>query len=481
MANNSQFPEVIRASIDIAESRIRVISYRTVGKYTAILDYILINIACFAAGYGYEFIFLHTIANFNTYFGIGNVSAIVFVLLSHGLYQPKELLSLRNQIQLILFNWIVLILILSLMLFLLKVGASHSRGALTIFSFLGLGLLVASRFVICTKLNDALARGTLPGYAAVIIGDREALKGLSGLNILQRFGAREIGRFELPPAGGQQVNLALIDKAIEAARSDDAEWILLALHWGNERLRSLVCERLQALPLPVLLLPDQSISPLLSRPLRQLGSDFAVEIQRAPLSRPELALKRTLDLLLGGVVLVGLAPLLAAVSLLIKLDSRGPVIFRQRRKGFNGREFAIYKFRTMGVLEDGDVISQAKRNDVRITRVGRVLRATSIDELPQLINVLRGQMSLVGPRPHAVAHDNGYAELIANYAFRQHVKPGITGWAQINGFRGETSRLELMEQRVALDLWYVKNWSLLLDLKIIMLTCFELVRGQNAY
>jgi lipopolysaccharide/colanic/teichoic acid biosynthesis glycosyltransferase len=135
----------------------------------------------------------------------------------------------------------------------------------------------------------------------------------------------------------------------------------------------------------------------------------------------------------------------------------------------------------MGVLEDGDVISQAKRNDVRITRVGRILRATSIDELPQLINVLRGQMSLVGPRPHPVALDNGYAELIANYAFRQHVKPGITGWAQVHGLRGETSQLELMKQRVALDLWYIKNWDLLLDLKIIMLTCFELVRGQNAY
>jgi Undecaprenyl-phosphate glucose phosphotransferase len=481
MADYSQLPEVIHGRVDNVEPRIRIISYRTVGKYTAILDYVLITISCFAAGYCYEFIFLHVIANFKTYFGIGNVSAIIFLLLSYGLYKPKDLISLKNQIRGILFNWIVTVLLLSLILFLLKIGASNSRGALLVFAFVGLCLLVASRVVICTKLSDALARGTLAGYAAVVIGDREALKGLSGLHILQRFGAREIGRFELRAADGEQVNLALIDQAIEAARAKDAESVLLALQWGDVNRRKFVCERLQALPLPVLLLPDQSISPLLSQPLRQLGSDFAVEIQREPLSPPELALKRTLDLLLGGVALVGLAPLLAVVSLLIKLDSRGPVIFRQRRKGFNGREFAIYKFRTMGVLEDGDVISQAKRNDVRITRVGRILRATSIDELPQLINVLRGQMSLVGPRPHPVALDNGYAELIANYAFRQHVKPGITGWAQVHGLRGETSQLELMKQRVALDLWYIKNWDLLLDLKIIMLTCFELVRGQNAY
>ena len=162
-----------------------------------------------------------------------------------------------------------------------------------------------------------------------------------------------------------------------------------------------------------------------------------------------------------------MAPLFAAVGLLIKLESPGPVIFRQDRKGFNGRVFTIFKFRTMNVLENGRVIPQARTNDARVTRVGRILRATSIDELPQLINVLLGQMSLVGPRPHAIAHDDGYTELIANYAFRQHVKPGLTGWAQVNGFRGETSRLELMERRVDCDLWYIRNWSFWLDLRII--------------
>jgi len=180
-------------------------------------------------------------------------------------------------------------------------------------------------------------------------------------------------------------------------------------------------------------------------------------------------------------LLVALAPLFAAVAILIKLESAGPLIFHQHRKGFNGQEFTIFKFRTMKVLENGRVIPQARRNDTRVTRIGRILRATSIDELPQLINVLRGHMSLVGPRPHAVAHDDGYIKLIANYAYRQHVKPGLTGWAQVNGLRGETSRIELMERRVNCDLWYIRNWSFWLDLKILVLTCFELVRGRNAY
>src|SRR5262249_14519329 len=156
----------------------------------------------------------------------------------------------------------------------------------------------------------------------------------------------------------------------------------------------------------------------------------------------EIAVKRTLDICFAAAGLLILFPLLVALSFAIKLDSRGPVIFRQRRKGFNGATFSIYKFRTMAVLEDGTTIRQARRNDDRITRLGRFLRATSIDELPQLMNVLRGDMSLVGPRPHALAHDNEYTASIGNYAFRHHVKPGITGWAQANGLRGETADLE---------------------------------------
>ena len=194
-----------------------------------------------------------------------------------------------------------------------------------------------------------------------------------------------------------------------------------------------------------------------------------------------VALKRLLDLLIAIPVLVLSAPLLAGIALLIRIDSVGPVVFRQTRLGLGGRPFSILKFRTMNVIEDGEHVVQASRNDARITRIGAVLRAASLDELPQLVNVITGEMSLVGPRPHATTHDALYAALIPEYERRQSVKPGITGWAQVNGLRGGTPTLELMQRRVDLDLWYAEHASLALDLLILLRTPLELVRRRNAY
>jgi Undecaprenyl-phosphate glucose phosphotransferase len=460
----------------------KLLSYRSFSNLVAIFDGGMIVAISVLAAIAYHFVFLSSFPLIKPYLSTGIVAATIFCSLSAsaGLYSTTALLSWRRQTTYMLLFWMVVLLVLGLIFFLLKVGSSYSRGSLISFAILGFSFLLCSRFVALKILSDAMAHGLFRGDRAILVGDREALETLSRLDVLRKSGAREVARFELPPSE-DDTQLTVLDKAIEAARLIEAESVLLALQWGDARRRNFVCERLQVLPIPVWLLPDPSISQLLSRPLRQLGSGFLVEIQRAPLSILELALKRTIDLVLGGLLLVGLAPIMVVVSLLIKLDSQGPVIFRQARKGFNGRVFNIYKFRTMTVLEDGDTIRQAQRNDSRVTRVGHILRMTSIDELPQLVNVLQGHMSLVGPRPHPVALDNGYGQLIANYAFRQHVKPGLSGWAQINGFRGETAQLELMERRVALDLWYIKNWSFLLDLKIIMLTCVELLRSRDAY
>lgn len=197
--------------------------------------------------------------------------------------------------------------------------------------------------------------------------------------------------------------------------------------------------------------------------------------------RPHAALKRLLDLVISVPVLVLAAPLLLLVALLIHMDSGGPILFRQARLGLNGKPFGILKFRTMNVVEDGEHAVQAERNDARITRIGAFLRAASLDELPQLINVIAGEMSLVGPRPHATAHDAFYAALIPEYTLRQNVKPGITGWAQVNGLRGGTPTLDLMQRRVDLDLWYAGHASIALDLLILLRTPFELLRRRNAY
>jgi putative colanic acid biosynthesis UDP-glucose lipid carrier transferase len=193
------------------------------------------------------------------------------------------------------------------------------------------------------------------------------------------------------------------------------------------------------------------------------------------------AAKRSLDLLVAIPLLVLLAPLLAVLALVVRSDTAGPVLFRQTRLGLGGRPFDILKFRTMTVMENGDRVVQAQATDCRVTRSGKWLRRTSLDELPQLVNVIKGEMSLVGPRPHARAHDLHYGNLIANYGLRQAVKPGITGWAQINGHRGETATLEAMRNRVDFDVWYALNGSFALDLKILLRTPLAVLLGRNAY
>jgi Undecaprenyl-phosphate glucose phosphotransferase len=262
---------------------------------------------------------------------------------------------------------------------------------------------------------------------------------------------------------------ATIDKAIEAARAESVAEVLLLIGWEQSWTIERITKMLSVLPLPVYLVPDENVVRFLGR-RANIGTTWAAEIQRTPLTRTEQFVKRCFDVIGATSVLLLLSPLMLLTALLIKLDSHGPVLFFQTRNGFNGRAFRIVKFRTMNVLEDGNAIRQATRTDPRVTRLGRWLRRTNIDELPQLFNVLNGDMSLIGPRPHAVAHNNQYDKLIANYALRNHVKPGITGWAQVNGHRGETSTTPLMERRVACDLWYINHWSMWLDIRILFRT-----------
>jgi putative colanic acid biosynthesis UDP-glucose lipid carrier transferase len=220
---------------------------------------------------------------------------------------------------------------------------------------------------------------------------------------------------------------------------------------------------------------------VLQRPSRSMGDTVCIELQRKPLSSVEIGVKRLVDIVGASIGLIALLPLLIITAIAIKLDSRGPILFRQRRCGFNGGEFYILKFRTMSVLEDGELVRQATAVDCRVTRVGRWLRRASIDELPQLWNALTGSMSLVGPRPHAVAHDNEFYKMVRLYAVRHHVKPGLTGWAQVHGCRGPTPTAGDVRRRVEFDLWYIDNWSFRLDCWILLRTVLEVLRSHNAY
>lgn len=271
---------------------------------------------------------------------------------------------------------------------------------------------------------------------------------------------------------------------LESVRNNLIDEIIVAIPWSaDERLKQVV-DRLIELPVRLRIASDVA-------GFNYLGRSFSDElfvglpmlnVANKPLSGWRTVLKEAEDKVLTPLIILMISPILLAVALAVKLDSKGPVIFKQKRFGFNNREFYVYKFRSMYAEDDPAAgRQQATRDDPRITRVGRIIRRTSLDELPQLFNVLEGTMSLVGPRPHSVDHNQIYSQEIQGYYQRHKVKPGITGWAQVNGLRGETETLEKMEYRVLYDIHYVENWSLLFDLEILALTALVGFVGKNAY
>jgi Undecaprenyl-phosphate glucose phosphotransferase len=457
------------------------VPYYLVEPITFTVDIILVVAVSLLAGIGYNYFFLGLIPATNaiqTYAAIGvltltNVSAI---LAARGDYRVSNLVSFYRQARDFTIIWTGVFLILIGVAFSLKVSASFSRGATLTFFALGLGGMIAWRRLLAQVLGHTLSAGAFARRNVILIGERSSLAASPAMSEIRRCGYTPIRTFEIEQeecVKGNKPSLRLratIEKAIEAARTESVAEVFLLIRWEQSWAIERITKMLSVLPLPVYLVPDENVVRFLGRRAINLGTTSAAEIQRAPLTRTEQFIKRCFDMIGATSVLLLLSPLMLLTALLIKLDSRGPVLFFQTRNGFNGRAFRIVKFRSMHVLEDGNAIRQATRTDPRVTRLGRWLRRTNIDELPQLFNVLNGDMSLVGPRPHAAAHNNEYDKLIANYALRNHVKPGITGWAQVNGYRGETPTTDLMEQRVAYDLSYINNWSMWLDIRILFRT-----------
>jgi putative colanic acid biosynthesis UDP-glucose lipid carrier transferase len=298
---------------------------------------------------------------------------------------------------------------------------------------------------------------------------------------LTNLGFRLERHFKLPPRDlGSRARAEMISEVIASIRGSEVEEVVVGADLRDWSELGGLLTQLRILPFPVNLIPVGAVSEVFRHPCHALGGAVCIEVQRGPLTPFECAAKRLLDLVMSLTGLLVLFPVLVLVAIAIKLDSKGPVVFRQRRCGFNGRSFQIIKFRTMRVQENGDAVIQAQRLDSRVTRLGKWLRRTSIDELPQLFNVLAGSMSLVGPRPHAVVHDTEFDKVVRNYAFRHRVKPGLTGWAQVHGCRGPTPTRRDIERRVEYDLWYIDNWSFGLDFFILVQTVVEVLRARNA-
>jgi Undecaprenyl-phosphate glucose phosphotransferase len=263
-------------------------------------------------------------------------------------------------------------------------------------------------------------------------------------------------------------------------RQIDELWLCLPL--GNKAGIFATLDAMRHSTANIRLVPDIFSIKLMNHGISEVVGIPMLDLSASPVTGDVRLLKAAQDYLLGGLILLLISPLMLAIALAIKLTSKGPVLFQQQRHGWNGKKIWVYKFRSMVVhRETGFQVSQAQKNDARITPLGAFLRRTSLDELPQFINVLQGRMSIVGPRPHALVHNEHYKELVSGYMLRNKVKPGITGWAQINGFRGETNTLEKMQKRVEYDLQYIENLSLGLDLKIILATVFKGWVHRNAY
>jgi putative colanic acid biosysnthesis UDP-glucose lipid carrier transferase len=272
-----------------------------------------------------------------------------------------------------------------------------------------------------------------------------------------------------------------MEALIASAQTGACDRVILALRAADRDTLSEAMAQLDVVPIDVKLSPDAMTMPVRTPKGEELAELVLLDVQQNPMAKRSILAKAVLDYGVGLLATIAAAPIMLLVALAIRMEGAGPIFFIQRRHGYNNQIIRVVKFRTMKVAEDGAVVTQATKNDSRVTKVGRFLRKSSLDELPQLFNVLKGEMSLVGPRPHAITHNEAYTNILDRYATRHKVKPGITGWAQVNGFRGETKNLEAMCGRLEHDLYYIKNWSTWLDFKILLKTLTVPFASANAY
>jgi Undecaprenyl-phosphate glucose phosphotransferase len=366
-------------------------------------------------------------------------------------------------------------------LFLFKIAEDYSRGS---FIFQILAVLVAvtaTRAVVYSWLQSTIAAGLLTARRVVLIGEDAVC--LQFADRLKATGILSVASFQFPSEteSTRQESGPSISATLELCRKKHPDDVIIIASEENNSTIPCLVRRLDELPINVHVVPRDSMDLLATSRIAEFGNVITFQVSSTPLSSVDLYVKRAFDIVASLAGLILFSPLLLCTAVAIKLDSIGPVFFRQTRHGYNKQAIKVLKFRTMTTLEDGSDFKQVRRNDDRVTAVGRILRRTNIDELPQLFNVLMGEMSIVGPRPHATAHNDMFEGRILPFARRHNVRPGITGWAQVNGARGETDTVEKMQERVNYDLYYIDNWSLFFDIKIIVMTLFSKRSYVNAY
>jgi putative colanic acid biosynthesis UDP-glucose lipid carrier transferase len=412
------------------------------------------------------------------------LSVIMFALTFPG--QPRLQSSLGKAVVDILFNWMWIVGLLALTAYGTSYHREFSRAAIYTWVWLAplaeIGATIALRasapFLL--SLQGPKVRALIVGMngQGTALAQRIQKTRLSRIELLGFVDSRNSNRLQ---GDEDKPLLGNISELAEIVRTQRVQVIYLSLPMASQPRILSILDELKDTTASIYFVPDMFVTDLIQGQASSVCGMPVISVCETPFVGMDGFLKRGSDIVFSTLILLGITPLLIGIAIAVKWTSPGPVIFKQRRYGLDGEEILVYKFRSMTVTEDGGTVTQATKGDKRITPLGAFLRKTSLDELPQFINVLQGRMSIVGPRPHAVAHNELYRKLIKGYAVRHKVRPGITGWAQVNGYRGETDTLDKMQGRIDYDLDYLRNWSLRLDVHIILRTAKLVTKDQAAY
>lgn len=414
-------------------------------------------------------------------FLLGMVIIAIFVVMANfidGAYVRWRTTRLSNILFRLICVWLIVAVLATSIIYLAEASVRYSRLWLGMTLLFSLGFAAGFRVLVMLLLKRARLLGkNLRGV--FLMGPSENLlrvaRGMRNMPA-EGFAISGVQRLKGEPDASFYRCLA---RRVEASGAREV-WLCLPLEMGGTVREAMFA--LRNLTAEVRFIPELRDLTLLNHRISEVAGHFAIDLSVTPMAETARFLKRVEDLLLGTFFLIMSLPICAIIAVVLKTQSSGPVLFKQYRMGSNGQHFKVYKFRSMEIHEEaGGVVTQARQGDPRVTRFGAFLRCTSLDELPQFYNVLQGRMSIVGPRPHALAHNEYYKDVVESYMKRHKVKPGITGWAQVNGFRGETDTVEKMSKRVEYDLWYINNWSLWLDLRIIGLTILKEFLNPKAY
>lgn len=406
------------------------------------------------------------------------VTSLVVVLCMSfgGVYGSQRGHSFTRQFSVLLVCWLAATGILLSLTFFLKLSENYSRIWFTAILAVGGSLCLLLRVFVFFLLRQLRSSGMNLKSVLLVDSGGESAGQLNAGQALGEYG------FKVERSLTYNADSHWLQKLVEKVNEHGVHevWLCLPLSEGGA-VRSILYA-LRHHTVAVRFIPEWGDIPLLNHKVSRIAGIYSLDLSCSPMDGPARVIKRLEDVLIGGAISLMILPLCIIIGLVIKFTSPGPILFKQMRMGINGKRFKVYKFRSMVVHDESSgTLTQAKRNDARVTRVGAFLRRTSLDELPQFFNVLQGRMSIVGPRPHALAHNEYYKDLVESYMQRHKVKPGITGWAQVSGYRGETDTLEKMQKRVEFDLWYIDNWSLSLDVRIIFLTALKGFINKNAF